>query len=1018
MLNNNKKQETQFFGTKCGNANSIAAGYATETTNYGEIATGILNKSTKGDNPNSPEGVVGDPKATLFSVGCGTKEERKNALEVKGDGSVIISGKDGSDVNIADLAEKLDQPSVDLSEYVNKNELAATESAIQKQIATKANAQDVTNAIGELQDSINNIAITGGASTAAAVTFDNTASGMTAVNAQGAIEELNAKKLAKANIAQELGNSEELVMSQKAVSDKLKGLSTEIIYDVSAHNNNAVFESLQALLSSSNLDTLIPPLVRRGGMSIKFIQGSEHSSDNKYLQYRLMSDTFSTTESDWQGVDDEPTTGSQNFVESRGIYGMLYNERNTKQGYLAQDLTDTIIDNPNWIVSDYIPVSPGVAVDVYVVKTNEYSDPAAILEYKSNKTVNNFMRCNGYTTNPFKVDVKADSYYLRISYPKDADFVIVKTFSNTYTVTKKDDFVVIHTGERRPIELPGVLFDVYKQDDKAYKIINGTLTEEAWNGVMYVKLEARAGDIIVFPRGYYNYKVYPQFLKVGNGTLTPMPSICSGLGFVADEDATYIAMTFSYYPSDGCYVYTKNPIKYAPTDDKTWYDTSITLDLPDAVGNKSGVIYTDIPKGNYLTVKIELLSGTLDYLEMFVNGYRYRNNKTKDFGVVLHNPEDIKAITTIARDSSSARVKITFRSTIKDIPLSTNNLMLDDGAKIVDKLNSRNVIKRLQFVHISDPHGKPSVTDEILDYVDDGNADFTIITGDLVNDEFSDPFYADYLITKTKPCYVVLGNHDVFKATSLQDRFDKFIEPLNEHNNLTGNTKTYYSVNYTTKGVKCIILDEWDGIEIGEDSSGFDGSGYNMSDAQVTWLINELTNALSNNLDVAIFVHELPVTERLVDIVEGWTDSIGMQWGRNGEFLRVLIDAFMHVGNSGSYDITNPQTGTRFTGEFNGYGQFVGWFGGHSHWGMFGYPVEHPRQFYFTSSRPYASNYDNDMDGRLNIPIRNSHASINHVVIDAKNKIVSLVRIGVKDTKYGVEAAPFSISYQNHIYPY
>lgn len=123
MLNNNKKQETQFFGTKCGNANSIAAGYATETTNYGEIATGILNKSTKGDNPNSPEGVVGDPNATLFSVGCGTKEERKNALEVKGDGSVIISGKDGSDVNIADLAEKMKEPSVDLSEYVKSNEI-------------------------------------------------------------------------------------------------------------------------------------------------------------------------------------------------------------------------------------------------------------------------------------------------------------------------------------------------------------------------------------------------------------------------------------------------------------------------------------------------------------------------------------------------------------------------------------------------------------------------------------------------------------------------------------------------------------------------------------------------------------------------------------------------------------------------------------------------------------------------------------------------------------------------------
>jgi len=66
-----------------------------------------LNKSTKGDNPNSPEGVVGDPKATLFSVGCGTKEERKNALEVKGDGSVIISGKDGSAVNMSNLANNM-----------------------------------------------------------------------------------------------------------------------------------------------------------------------------------------------------------------------------------------------------------------------------------------------------------------------------------------------------------------------------------------------------------------------------------------------------------------------------------------------------------------------------------------------------------------------------------------------------------------------------------------------------------------------------------------------------------------------------------------------------------------------------------------------------------------------------------------------------------------------------------------------------------------------------------------------
>lgn len=96
-----KKQEIEFFGTKTGNANSIALGYATETKNFGEVAVGVMNKSTAAKDPNSSKGVCVDPDATLFSVGCGGNGERKNALEVKGDGSVIIPGENGN-INIAD----------------------------------------------------------------------------------------------------------------------------------------------------------------------------------------------------------------------------------------------------------------------------------------------------------------------------------------------------------------------------------------------------------------------------------------------------------------------------------------------------------------------------------------------------------------------------------------------------------------------------------------------------------------------------------------------------------------------------------------------------------------------------------------------------------------------------------------------------------------------------------------------------------------------------------------------------
>ena len=62
---------------------------------------------------------------------------------------------------------------------------------------------------------------------------------------------------------------------------KLSELESEAIYDVSAHNNNAVFESLQSLLSNSDLNSLIPTSIRCGGMSIRFI-----NSYNKYVQYR------------------------------------------------------------------------------------------------------------------------------------------------------------------------------------------------------------------------------------------------------------------------------------------------------------------------------------------------------------------------------------------------------------------------------------------------------------------------------------------------------------------------------------------------------------------------------------------------------------------------------------------------------------------------------------------------------------------------------------------------------------
>ena len=207
-----------------------------------------------------------------------------------------------------------------------------------KQQQITANDEDISllqTRSTQMEETIKSIAATGGASQATAVTYNNANSQLKAINIQSAVDELQGSKIDKTSILQESGEAEDKVMSQKAtttaIADEVaraNAAEKAIIFDVSANNNDAVFESLEALLSSSNLSTLIPVLYRHGGMTIRFIQGSEQSTANKYVQYRYMSSDITTVDTftniaNWQGVDDEPTAGSDNLVKSGGVANKL-----------------------------------------------------------------------------------------------------------------------------------------------------------------------------------------------------------------------------------------------------------------------------------------------------------------------------------------------------------------------------------------------------------------------------------------------------------------------------------------------------------------------------------------------------------------------------------------------------------------------------------------------------------------------------------------------------------------------
>lgn len=114
----------------------------------------------------------------------------------------------------------------------------------------KETVQQIGEKTHQLENAVKDITVTGGASTANAVSYSNKTSGMTAVTAQDAIDELQDSKIGKTSILQESGEADDKVMSQKAVSDKLSDLSKGINYSVRKLENQTISELYDTTLIS------------------------------------------------------------------------------------------------------------------------------------------------------------------------------------------------------------------------------------------------------------------------------------------------------------------------------------------------------------------------------------------------------------------------------------------------------------------------------------------------------------------------------------------------------------------------------------------------------------------------------------------------------------------------------------------------------------------------------------------------------------------------------------------------
>lgn len=129
-----------------------------------------------------------------------------------------------------ELVESIQNMDETVSEHTkqiesNQSQITANKSAQdEKNISLEENMKKLNVRDDQITESLKSIAVSGGASIATAVTYDNTSSQLVSATVQGAVDELQGSKIDKTSILQGTGKSEDKVMSQKAVSDRQKAI--------------------------------------------------------------------------------------------------------------------------------------------------------------------------------------------------------------------------------------------------------------------------------------------------------------------------------------------------------------------------------------------------------------------------------------------------------------------------------------------------------------------------------------------------------------------------------------------------------------------------------------------------------------------------------------------------------------------------------------------------------------------------------------------------------------------------
>lgn len=783
------------------------------------------------------------------------------------------------------------------------------------------------------------------------------------------------------------------------------------VFDLSKHNAVggvlATYADLDAALNALNA---LDSKYKYGGMSFKFVQ----SSDNNYVQSRYMgtstADADFTNVNNWQGVDEVPTAESQNLVTSGGTLDKIISEGTYSKG-------QAIIPNLNYenslLPTGYWSTSEGLIVKGYKVTAgtilylNLSKDGQSVCQFQSaNSVIDTAYKRNSYVKRIY--DNAINSY---VKVPESATYLFVcQNTSNTNNqvilCTKdvdaapvKDSPNFITSGAVKGALALETDLDVFLGTCKktggthysgAYYVLNSELeegkkyvlrlvsnTDFTGGNVSLRRTASSTGQIQVIASNVVWKAGVPQFFD-----------------FVAEGTGKYILIGNSTNEMS----FSCNAYEIKVIDDYINYDTYLKI--------FSKTVGEHLTNAYYYTE--DVLVGGHDYVLKLISDTAFTTDKIS-LRRIASSTGQIQDITSnvvwevnvpqyfrfTAQGSGNYLLignstnEMSFVCEVYDVTVmsETGIIRLNGGNNITGTLDAlitpspAAATTLMSLLWFSDVHGNASAVKRILEFNSSFGEGFIadmIHTGDSVYNYAADGMVA-FDQEGAEKILNVVGNHDSRQGDSMtgfgqKNTYDMVIAPyvsnwgVVQPANAAINGLSYYYKDYANINIRLIVLD----------------CMFYDSD-QNTWLINILSDALTNNKSVVIANH--------------------YAGGSITKINNCTFNTLVYAQPSASISADASAAVADFI--TNG-GDFICWMGGHTHNDFIGTLTNHPEQLNINicTANPASSGSDTPREVGAK-----SQDLFNIISFNIAEKLIKIWRVGADRDVYLRHKATLCIDY-------